>query len=345
MAAEHPALRLARMVLDGDGLISQARDSISQDSGGRAGLLRARRLIEAGWPDQDHVPSARDFGLAARMLEDGGHGGQARRLAAMARTQQWLDMAALSWEQRYAALAGHDSVHVLRQLDGGVSGLGPEHRGVDGAVYQAGEYSGGGRPVVVVRTRASCELLTGWEEPLAAGQWVAGRLPSADGPLCWPPTGAVPRMVREEQVLAFVLRYPWELDAVSAALPGFIFAADVREELFQAARLIHARGGTVDGRWVAAEAASRYEWAPAWARDALGGPGTPSVFRYAARLAATEAGPGLARQAISALAASCPALEAGGSARLVSPRHCAVLRDQRPGPGPPVVPRGPAPQM
>jgi hypothetical protein len=228
MAAEHPALRLARMVIDGDALISQARD-ISQDSGGRAALLRARRLIQSAWPDPERVPSARDFSRAARILADGSQG------------------------------------------------------------------------------------------------------------------GAVPRMIREEQVVAFVLRAPWELDAVSAALPWFCFAADVREEVFQAARLIHSRGGTVDARSVATEAASRYEWAPAWARDALGGPGTPSVFRYIARLAATEVSPGLARQAISALAASCPA--PAGGARPVSPRHCAVLLDQRPGPSPPVIPSGPAPHM
>jgi hypothetical protein len=349
MSAEHPALRLARMVIDGDELISQARGIISLDSGGRAALLRARRLIESGWPDRDRVPSARDFSLAAQMLADGGRAGQARMLAAMARTQQWLDMAGFSWDQRYAALAGHASVRVLRQVTSGVFDLGPEHRGVDGAVYQAGGYSGGGEqpgePVVVLRTRASCELVTGWEEPLAAWQWVAGRLPSADGPLCWPPGGAIPRMVREEQVLAFVLRAPWELDAVSEALPWFQFAADVREEVFQAARLIHARGGTVDARSVAAEAASRYEWAPAWARDALGGPGTPSVLRYAARLAATEVSPGLARQAIGDLAQLCAAPDRDSRQRTVSPRHQAVLLDRRPDAVPHVVPRGPAPRM
>jgi hypothetical protein len=343
MTAEHPALRLAGMVIDGYALISQAYRLISDDSGGRAALLRARRLIESGWPDRDHVPAARDFGLAARMLEDGGHAGQARMLAAMARTQQWLDMAALSWERRYTALADHHSVQLLRQLDDGAFGLGAEHRGVDGALYQAGAYCDVPVPVVVVRTRSSCELLTGWDAPLAAWQWVRGRLSSAHGELDWPPGDQVPRMVREEQVLAFVLRYPRELDAVSEALPGFTFAADVREEIFQAARLIHARGGTVDARSVAAEACSRYEWAPAWARDALGGPGTPSVDRYAARLAATEVRPGLVGQAISALAASCPA--PAGGARPVSPRHFAVLLDQRPGSSPPVIPSGPVPRM
>jgi hypothetical protein len=342
MAAEHPALRLARMVLDGDGLISQARDSISQGSGGRAGLLRARRLIESSWPDQDHIPSARDFSLAARVLADGGHGGQARLLAAMARTQQWLDMAALSWEQRYTALADHDSVRVVRQQDGGVSGLGPAHRGVDGALYQVGGYSGG--PVVVVRTRASCELLTGWEAPLGAWQWVRGRLSSAHGELDWPRGDQVPRMVREEQVLAFVLRYPWELDAVSAALPGFMFAADVREEIFQAARLIHSHGGSVNARSVAAEAGSRYEWAPAWARDALGGDGTPLVTRYAGRLAATEVDPGTARHATGDLARRCAAPDRGDQQRTLPRRHQAALLDRRPDAVQPLISRGPAPR-
>jgi hypothetical protein len=251
--------------------------------------------------------------------------------------------AAARWELRYDGRAGHESRIVLEQVTSGLLDLGPGMRGADGVLYRAGGYSHRsqlhGTAVVLVQARGGCELLAGWESPLAAWDWVRGRLPSADGPLHLP-EGGTSRTAPEEQVLAWGLRYPWELDWLAIAIRGNVFSCDARDEIFAAAVYLHGWGGTVDAGTVAAEVSSRYLQAPAWACEDLGGPGAPWIGRYVQRLAVTEVPPGAAAEAAAALAPYAGPAGTSGPARL-APRPPAVMV-----PPPAHGPRaGPAPRM
>jgi hypothetical protein len=199
--------------------------------------------------------------------------------------------------------------------------LGPAQRGVDGVLYQAGGYSPRsplhGTAVVMVRAPGGCELLTGWDSPLAPWEWVRGRLPSQDGPLHVSPAGS--RTACEEQLLAFGLRYPWELDWLAGAISGHVFSCDARDEIFTAAMCLHRRGGTVDARTLADEVARRYEQAPAWAREQAGGAQVPWTARYLRRLAVTEVTPAAAALAVAGLVPGYPVADDSCPACLVRP--------------------------
>jgi hypothetical protein len=254
-----------------------------------------------------------------------------------------LGGAASRWELRYDGRPGRESRHVLEQVSSGLLDLGPGMRGADGVLYRAGGYSHRsqlhGTAVVLVQARGGCELLAGWESPLAAWDWVRGRLPSADGPL-HVPEGCMSRTAREEQVLAWGLRYPWELDWLATVMRGHVFSCDARDEIFGTAVYLHGRGGTVDAGTVAAEVSRQYLRAPAWAREDLGGPGAPWIGRYVQRLAVTEVAPGAAAAAAAALVPNPGLARAGGPVRL--PLRPPAVMVPAPAHGPRA---GPAPQM
>jgi hypothetical protein len=251
--------------------------------------------------------------------------------------------AASRWELRYDGRAGYESRIVLDLVSSGLLDLGSGMRGADGVLYRAGGYSCRsqlhGTAVVLVQARGGHELLAGWESPLAVWDWVRGRLPSADGPL--PELeGGPSRMACEERLLAWGLRYPWELDWLAGAMRGHVLSCDARDEIFAAAVHLHGRGGTVDAGTVAAEVSRRYRQAPAWAREELGGPGAPWIGRYVQRLAVTEVSPGAAAAAAMALGPCLgPAVRTGGPARLPPRPHAVMVPPPAHGPR-----AGPVPQ-
>jgi hypothetical protein len=250
--------------------------------------------------------------------------------------------AASRWELRYDGRASHESRHALDQVTGSVLDLRPEMRGADGVLYRAGGYSCRSQlhctAVVLVQARGGCELLAGWESPLVASGWVHSRLPSADGPLP-APEDCTSRTGCEEQLLAWGLRYPWELDWLAGVMRGRVFSCDARDEIFAAAVYLHGRGGTVDAGTVAAEVSRRYRQAPAWAREELGGPEAPWIGRYVQRLAITEIRPGAAAEAAVALGPCVGLTRAVGPARLPPRPHSDVLPPPAHGPR-----AGPVPQ-
>jgi hypothetical protein len=261
-------------------------------------------------------------------------------------TEYRLRAAASRWDHRYDGSADLATRRILEHVRARFLDVGPACRGVDGALYQAGGYGPRselyGMAVAMVRTRGCCELITSWDSPLAPWEWMRNRMASADGPLRAPGNGPVPRFTREEQVLAFGLRYPWELDWLAAAMSGYTFACDVRDEIFASARFISMHGGTIDARTVAAEVSGRYAWAPAWARDELGGAQAPGIARYLHRLAVTEVAPGTAGEAVAELSARRAGPGVMGMRQgAVRPRPVTVTM-----PRPDARPRaGPAPRM
>lgn len=295
------------------------------------GRVRARRLVEAALADDAVLPGAADYLQAAVVLHDE-QPGEAALFRVSARLEPELRAAEAGWRERYGAPAfgpvSRDAEH-----EGQSYRLGPAYPGLDGALYQVGDPAAGGvltGPVVVVRAGSRVSVLPGWQVPDTAVSWVRERLPGGDGPLDWPP-GAGVRLIREEQVLAFMLRAPWELDAAHAALRSYQWTAHSREQLFSAARAVFWRGHAVDATSVAGEAAGRYAWVPAWASDDLGGPDVPYLAQYLRRLARTPITPDVARAAISVLAAQLPA---GPRAEPACQQHQHALMDLRPPPEP-----------
>jgi len=298
-----PAERVAGMII-GDSRLAGELRRVVQERGWQDGPLFARRAVEERWADGCACPSGSDYLLAARLVADAGYELDADLLRLMAGIERILARHESRWQHRYDGYVHLGADELAALFRDGVRSLGTPCRGIDGARYIIGRFSatspGYETTGVLAATRAGCELLAGWDSPAAADDWVRGRLAPATGPLM-PPGGHMPRLAREEQVLAFVLRYPWELDAVAAALPGYVFTADLRDEIFAAARMLHASGGTVDAATVAAETERRCAWAPSWAREILGGPRAPLAAGYVRRLAVTPVTSAAAQQAISEL--------------------------------------------
>jgi hypothetical protein len=217
MTPVHPARRLLTISADGDEVLAQAA-RIARDGGGdQLAHLRARRFPEAGWPGER--PPAADYELAGTLLERAGRTAHAHLLTGIAGTERGLEPARLRWRSRYDGMAYEGTARVLDLERREMLTLGAAHRGVDGAIYQAGGFNDRPvlhcTPVAAVRVREACELITGWDGPLAAREWMHSRLPSADGPLRWP-AGAASRVEHEKHVAGFVLRVPWELSRYRA---------------------------------------------------------------------------------------------------------------------------------
>jgi hypothetical protein len=236
---------------------------------------------------------------------------------------------AARWECRYEDGPDELSVLVVTLAESGALDLDPAQRGIDGVRYQAGAYGSGslrhGDPVVLVRTRGGCELVAGWPDLAAARIWAGDRV-AGDGPLTWPAHAAGSRAVREEQVLACMLRYPWQASALASVLRWHTYQSDLRDEVASALAVIARRGGTVSSAAAGDEVRHRYTEAPAWAREEAGGPDVPRAAAYLRRLACTEVTPDAAMTAARTLAGQ----QAGPSG---------------PGPRPPGAPLLPPPRQ
>jgi hypothetical protein len=217
----------------------------------------------------------------------------------------WRHAAASRWTRRY-----ENTPYVTELVTSALVAVGwlafePAHQGVDGTLYQAGAYSDAsdrpGDPVVQVRTRGVCDLVTGWPDMAAARGWAKDRV-AAEGPLNWAGPAASSLIVREEQVLACMLRYPRQADVLVRPLTGHVFSTDMRDEIYGALRVVSRRGGTVSVATIASEVSRRYAEAPRWAQDDVGGPDAPRAAAYLRRLARTEVAPDTAVAAASALA-------------------------------------------
>lgn len=305
-----PAEQVAGMMLGGSGLADEMRQAVL-DRGWPDGPLLARRAVEERWAGGRAYPTGSDYLQAARLVAGAGNAPDADLLRAMAGIERFLVRQEDRWQHRYDRYVQPGTDEIRAWTGAGELELGPAQRGIDGASYLTGVFTTAspldGTAAMVVATRAGCELLTGWDSRAAAGERVRGRLASATGTLTAPAVGGSSRLVCEEQVLAFALRYPWELDAVAAALPGYVFGCDPRDEIFAAARMLHTRGGTVNAATVSAEAQRRCLQAPSWAREMLGGPRAPLAGGYARRLASTGVPYATVEQAIGELARTLPA--------------------------------------
>jgi hypothetical protein len=240
------------------------------------------------------------------------------------------------WENRYEGPLDNTSLLMVTLAESGALDLGRPHLGVDGARYQAGVCGEGlrrGTPLVLVRTRAVCELVTGWPDRSAARSWARER--AADGgPLTWPACAGESRAVREEQVLAGMLRHPWQAGALAAALRWHTCLSDLRDEIFAVLAVIARRGATISAATAGEEIRHRYASAPRWAQDEAGGPQAPRAAAYLRRLASTEIAPDTALAAASALTRPRQPLLDPGRGPQGRREPSRVLPPPRNGPGP-----------
>ena len=340
---------LVRRVLSDPGAVAEAQRLI-RDGSGFDRYLRARRLIEDG---AEH--DALDFRWSASALRAGGYEPEARLLESLTVTENWLRAAAARWENRYVGREAPGATSVSQQLRLGlVSPVGAPRRGIDGSVYQESRYSGRsaleGTLAVIMVGRGAAEIIRGWDGRDEAQAWMRSRLPSITGPLPPPPAGRQSRSWAEEQALAYLLTHLPEVGSLAGPLANYVFSADVRDEIYRAilATAIRRCSGPAGPEHVAAEAEARYVWAPAWAREDLGGTAAPWVRSYVERLAMTDASRDAARDAICRLSSPHPAPGHGRptlktrTPHPVSPHPLVIPLQRRP---PEQPPPGPVPGM
>jgi hypothetical protein len=200
----------------------------------------------------------------------------------------------LEWRRRYAERA--TTLRELRAREAMRAGdidwdpAGPYGPGIDGASYTPGWIEGDGKgtpsgAVVLIKTRAMTELISGWESYGQMQDWLASRGNTGSGNLTAPPAARGARCVAEETVLAHMLDHPQDATAIAEYLPPWTWTSDVRHDL--AAAVLHvARTGRRHA--VAGYAASALEdraaSIPASQLRAYGGRGLRWALVYLARL-------------------------------------------------------------
>jgi hypothetical protein len=136
-----------------------------------------------------------------------------------------------------------------------------------------------------------------------ADAWLRSRAPDATGPLLTSVNGpALPRTVKEEEVLARLLRAPGEAAAFAVLLDPGQWTTHLRAELFTTLRWLTSGGGNPGYSVVAEAFTRRLLRAPGWAADDIGWPDATRAMTYLQRLAATTVTAGQARLAAEALA-------------------------------------------
>jgi hypothetical protein len=327
-------------------------DQLRYDAEWAAPMLSRRERAEAaarravvrtlGWQPGDVLPVGRAVfragpdGIEAVHVSSGEQSPEPGRLTTLSAPDDgWQRAAASRWTRHYEKAPYATELVTSVLVSAGWLEFEPAHEGVDGTLYQAGAYSNAsgrpGDPVVQVRARAVCDLVAGWPDMATARAWAEDRV-AGEGPLSWPDPATSSRTVREEQVLACMLRYPWHADALARSLTGHVFSTDVRDEIYGALRVVSRRGEAVSAATVSGEVSRRYAQAPRWAQDDVGGPDAPRAAAYLHRLARTEVVPDTALIAARALTGA-PVSQPGPESRPPAP-FILPPPGQQPGPGP-----------
>jgi hypothetical protein len=213
--------------------------------------------------------------------------------------------------------------------------------GVDGARYLPGglDIDQGfpePLPVVLVTTRATTEIITGWGSWPEATGWVASRGTTGSGELDPPPAATSARCAREETVLAHALHHPEDLPALAGYLPPETWTSDVRYDLYGAMLDVVRAGRRVHRETVADALHERAALIPPrqW-QEHYGGRGLPWAIAYLRRLDQTLVDHGSARTAAVSLRTEdqqAIARQATSPAVLPGPRRAVHGRARSPRP-------------
>jgi hypothetical protein len=280
-------------LLRSDAVIMMLARNALADSGGSGGELAARRALDGEiramitWPTgEDYLAAADDFARAGR-AED------AALLRRVAGTDLEIAVTRTQWNIRYddrPAIGAQELITALRR-DGRIHfDPAAPYFGVDGAVYEPGVLAVGtdDKPVVVVTGRGSSELLIDWPGYAAMSEWIAGRGSTASGELSPPPVHSDCRAWQEDTVLARLAGSPRDVPLIARDLLPDTFTTDVRYEVYEAVRVLYARGKGYTAEEIGAELTRRMASVPPYGLANYGGASAPWAHAYVARLSATD---------------------------------------------------------
>jgi hypothetical protein len=212
------------------------------------------------------------------------------------------------WAARHRALAAFGDIDLARLPPGPVREHGRTWRGADGAACTRAVCEGlpgGPFPAVIVRTSAARAEVVAFGTDRAADGWLASRSVVGTGPLPTTADGPACRAVREDEILARLLRDPGS-GTLRALASENTWTSHLRAELFGALR--RRRDGAIpDATAVRLQYQHSLERAPGWALREIGWPHAHRAMRYLDRLLATEVTEGQAVAAAQALTAAGPA--------------------------------------
>ena len=276
-------------------ILMLAHKTVEGGDGSPAAHLAARRDLDLEVRDLLPWPSGEDYARAAADYERMGRTDDAALLRRMAATDTLIAAAKAEWNTRYDArpptLAGEmiDAMRRAGMIDFDPAG---PYMGVDGAAYEPGAITIGGKPepVLVITGRGTAEFITDWPGFDVMADWIASRGTTASGPLAAPAAGPDCRTWEEDQVLARLVSSPREAPRLMAELTPDTFTTDVRYDVYQTIVTLADRGGYYAPEQLAAELSKRMAAVPAYALVSYGGPTGLFARAYLARLASTEVG-------------------------------------------------------
>ena len=286
-------------------ILMLARQAIDQGDGSPAAHIAARRDLDREVRELLPWPSGDDYARAAADYERMERPDDAALLRRMAAADTLIAAAKAEWNTRYDArlpTPAAEMIDAMRQA--GIIDFDPAgpYTGVDGAAYEPGAFTIGGRqePILVITGRGTAEFVTDWPGFDAMADWVASRGTTASGPLTPPPAARDCRAWQEDQILARLVTSPRDAPQLTEGLTPGTFTTDVRYDLYQAIAAL-AGGGYYYPEQLAAELGIRMASVPPYALVNYGGATGLFARAYLARLASTEVGSETAAAAVSAL--------------------------------------------
>jgi hypothetical protein len=265
----------------------------NRDMSKREALLRARQFLERALRRDCGQEFCRDhYWRAAGMLYQAGLHEDACLLYDLGALDSELRAYRRRWDKRFAArpLTADERRAAVQLASGQVRELGTEQLGVDGAAYTPGAWADlrTGRSCVIVRNSAANAEVVTFEREAEADAWLRDRSRGEDGPLAAAGVGLTSRAVREEQVLAWLMRHPHDGGSSLLVDPG-TWTTHLRAVLYTSIRSVWNWDRLTPGpREVFLMYESQLLRAPAWAADDIGWPHARHAVRYFHRLAATR---------------------------------------------------------
>lgn len=344
------ALWLAAQAVAKPAVLSTAQTLVARWGRSNDAALHARQVLERGLgADPERTFTVDDYRYAADCLFGIGEPAHGEVLEAIAATDAEFQGASRSWLHRYdqRPLTAAER-YSLAELSSGqvVSRTRPGH-GIDGGWYAPASYQRNGRPAVVVTSSAGTRFVVPFASSSDAMEWLANRSPEMEGPLRTTVDGPVTRPGREEEVLAWLLRWPGDAPSLLSQLSPTTWTTHLRAELADALRWTTERGGQPEYSVIGEAFARRLLRAPGPFAEEIGWPGMTRAATYMRRLAETPVTHRQATEAVGWLAkADAEALRSVPGPRLAPRRAPAAAGTSlRPNAGqllqPPPRPTGP----
>ena len=344
------ALWLAAQVIRKPPVLSMAQSLVARWGRSNDAALHARQYLERGLnADPERVFTASDYRYAADCLHGVGQQAHGEVLEAIAAADAELRAASRAWLHRYdqRPLTAAERYSLAELSSGQVASHSRAGHGIDGAWYAPASYRRNGRPAVVVTTSAGTRIVVPFASAAESMAWLANRSPEASGPLMTVANGPGTRTGREEELLAWLMRWPGDAPRMLSGLSPATWTTHLRSELAGALAWTTERGGAPEYTVIGEAFARRLLRAPGIAADEIGWPRMTRAMTYMRRLAETPVTQRQAAEASGWLArADLEAAEFERGPRAAVPAQTAARPPKliEPPPGVP-EPGGPVRQM